>query len=44
MKKIRWKPIVTSDVRSAGGLPSGRYRCVLRARELVVYEVFFRVG
>jgi hypothetical protein len=44
VKKIRWKPIVTTDVRSAGGLPSGRYRCVLKARGLVVYEVVVRVG
>ena len=43
VKKIRWKPVVTTDVRSATGLPSGRYRCVLRARGLVVYEVFVRV-
>jgi hypothetical protein len=44
VKKIRWKPIVTTDVKSTSGLPSGRYRCVLRARGLVVYEVSVRVG
>jgi hypothetical protein len=44
VKKIRWKPVVTTDVRSSGGLPSGRYRCVLRARGLVVSEVSVRVA
>jgi hypothetical protein len=44
VRKIRWKPIVTTDVRSTGGLPPGRYRCVLRARGRVVYEVSVRVG
>ena len=44
VKKIRWKPVVTTDVRSSAGLPSGRYRCVLRARGLIVSEVFVRVG
>jgi hypothetical protein len=44
VRKIRWKPVVTTDVRSAGGLPRGRYTCVLRARGRVVYEVNVRVG
>ena len=44
VRKIRWKPIVTTDVRSTSGLPSGRYRCVLRARGRIVYEVSVRVG
>jgi hypothetical protein len=44
VRKIRWKPIVTTDVQSAAGLPSGRYRCVLRARGRVVSEVSVRVG
>jgi hypothetical protein len=44
VKKIRWKPIVTTDVKSAAALPPGRYKCVLRARGLVVYEVTVRVG
>jgi hypothetical protein len=44
VKKIRWKPIVTTDVKSAAGLPPGRYKCVLRARGRVVYEVTVRVN
>jgi Divergent InlB B-repeat domain len=44
VRKIRWKPIVTTDVQSTAGLPSGRYRCVLRARGLIVSEVSVRVG
>jgi hypothetical protein len=44
VRKIRWKPIVTTDVKSAAGLPSGRYRCVLRARGRIVSEVSVRVG
>jgi hypothetical protein len=38
VKKIRWKPIVVSDVSSPTGLPPGRYTCVLRARGLIVYQ------
>jgi List-Bact-rpt repeat protein len=44
VKKVRWKPIVVTDVASAAGLPSGRYTCVLKARGLVVYEVNVRIG
>jgi hypothetical protein len=44
VKKIRWKPIVVTDVGSSAGLPAGRFTCVLRARGLVVYEVSIRLG
>jgi hypothetical protein len=44
VRKIRWKPIVVTDVASPAALPPGRYTCVLRARGLVVYEVSVRVG
>jgi hypothetical protein len=41
--KIRWKPIVVTDVKSAAALPPGTYTCELRARNLVVYRVSARV-
>jgi hypothetical protein len=44
VKRIRWKPIVVSEVQSPGGLPNGFYTCELRARGIVVYRVTARIG